>query len=152
MVFLYSFFNLGTRWSWSVNARPRPFYPLGRNGTHCTGGWVGLRVGLDSCGKSRPPPGIDPRIVQSVASHYIDWAISAHIIQPNTNKYSELFQNNYQQDDTYGLSFISGLVVLHSTCFELQGAHHQEFTFLRYRQPLEYCVIFSYVFCSRLEQ
>jgi len=40
-----------------------------------------------------------------------------------------LFQNNYQQDDTYGLSFISGLVVLHSTCFELQGAHHQEFTF-----------------------
>jgi len=40
-----------------------------------------------------------------------------------------LFQNNYQQDDTYGLSFISGLVVIHSTCFELQGAHHQEFTF-----------------------
>jgi len=52
------------------------------------------------------------------------------------------FQNNYQLDDTYGLSFISGLVVLHSTCFELQGAHHQEFTFLLYRQPLAYCVIF----------
>ena len=51
-------------------------------------------------------------------------------------------QNNYQQDDTYGLSFISGLVVLHSTCFELQGAHHQEFTFLLYRQSLAYCVIF----------
>ena len=41
----------------------------------------------------------------------------------------QLFQNNYQQDDTFGLSFISGLVVLHSTCFELQGAHHQEFHF-----------------------
>jgi len=40
-----------------------------------------------------------------------------------------LFQNNYQQDDTFGLSFISGLVVLRSTCFELQGAHHQEFHF-----------------------
>jgi len=40
-----------------------------------------------------------------------------------------LFQNNYQQDDTCRLSFISGLVVLHSTCFELQGAHHQEFHF-----------------------
>ena len=51
-------------------------------------------------------------------------------------------QNNYQHDDTYGLSFISGLVVLHSTYFELQGAHHQEFTFLLYRQPLAYCVIF----------
>ena len=35
-----------------------------------------------------------------------------------------------------------GLVVLHSTCFELQGAHHQEFTLLLYRQPLAYCVIF----------
>ena len=53
-----------------------------------------------------------------------------------------LFQNNYQQDDTCRLSFISGLVVLHSTCFELQGAHHQEFHFLLYRQPLAYCVIF----------
>jgi len=50
-------------------------------------------------------------------------------------------QNNYQQDDTYGLSFILGLVFLHSTCFELQGAHHQEFTFLLYRQPLAYCVL-----------
>jgi len=30
-----------------------------------------------------------------------------------------LFQNNYQHDDTYGLSFISGVVVIHSTCFEL---------------------------------
>jgi hypothetical protein len=29
--------------------------PLGkRPGTHCTGGWVGLRVSLDRCGKSRP--------------------------------------------------------------------------------------------------
>jgi len=39
-----------------------------------------------------------------------------------------MFQNNYQPD-TFGLSFISGLVVLHSTCFELQGAHNQEFHF-----------------------
>ena len=40
----------------------------------------------------------------------------------------QLFQNNYQQDDTFGLSFLLGLVVLHSTCFELQGAHHQEYS------------------------
>jgi len=40
-----------------------------------------------------------------------------------------MFQNKHQQDDTYGLSFISRLVVLYSTCFKLQGAHHQEFTF-----------------------
>jgi len=40
-----------------------------------------------------------------------------------------LFQNKHLQGDTFGLSFISRLVVLHSTCFELQGAHHQEFHF-----------------------
>ena len=25
-----------------------------RPGTHCIGGWVGPRAGLDGCGKSRP--------------------------------------------------------------------------------------------------
>ena len=45
---LYSFFNLGNRWGgWS---KPRP----GRF-THCIVGWVGPRVDLDGCGKSRPP-------------------------------------------------------------------------------------------------
>ena len=38
---------------WVVNATPRPLYPRERPGTHCTGGYVGPRVGLDGCGKSR---------------------------------------------------------------------------------------------------
>ena len=29
--------------------------PGKRPGTHCIGGWVGPRAGLDGCGKSRPP-------------------------------------------------------------------------------------------------
>jgi len=33
---------------------PAAPYPRERPGTHCTGGWVDLRAGLDSCGKSRP--------------------------------------------------------------------------------------------------
>ena len=33
---------------------PAALYPWERTGTHCTGGWVGPRVGLDRCGKSRP--------------------------------------------------------------------------------------------------
>jgi len=33
---------------------PAAPYPRERSGTHCTGGWVGLRAGLDRCGKSRP--------------------------------------------------------------------------------------------------
>ena len=46
--------------------------PGKRPGTHCIGGWVGPRAGLDGCGKSRPPPGFDPWTVQSVASRYTD--------------------------------------------------------------------------------
>ena len=48
------FFNLGAKWGWVVNATPRPLYPRDRPGTHCIGGWVGPRAGLDGCGKSRP--------------------------------------------------------------------------------------------------
>jgi hypothetical protein len=43
-----------------------------RPGTHCIGGWVGSRVGLDGCGKSPPTPVFDPRTVQPVASRYTD--------------------------------------------------------------------------------
>ena len=43
---------------WMFNATPQPLYPWERPGTHCIGGWVGPRAGLDGCGKSRPPTGI----------------------------------------------------------------------------------------------
>ena len=33
---------------------PAALCPLEGPGTHCTGGWVGPRAGLDCCGKSRP--------------------------------------------------------------------------------------------------
>ena len=61
-----------------VDATPRPLYPRERPGTHCIGGWLGPRAGLDRCGKSRPLPGFDPRTVQPVASRYTDWDIPAH--------------------------------------------------------------------------
>jgi hypothetical protein len=35
--------NLGTRWKWVVNIKPRPSYP----GTHWIGGFVSPRAGLD---------------------------------------------------------------------------------------------------------
>ena len=38
---------------WVVNATSRPLYPRERSRTHCIRGWVGLRVGLDGCGKCR---------------------------------------------------------------------------------------------------
>ena len=43
-----------------------------RPGTHCVGGWVGPRAGLDVCEKSRPPLGFDPRTVQPMASLYTE--------------------------------------------------------------------------------
>jgi hypothetical protein len=50
------FRNFGTR-RWSVvRFTPRPIYPRKRPGTHCTGGWVGPRAGLDVCEKSAAPP------------------------------------------------------------------------------------------------
>ena len=63
---------------WVVNATPQPLYPRERPSTYCIGDWVGPRAGLDRCGKSRPPPGLDPQTIQPIASHYTDWAIPAH--------------------------------------------------------------------------
>ena len=34
---------------WVVNAMYRPLYSRERRGTHCIGGRVGPRVGLDGC-------------------------------------------------------------------------------------------------------
>jgi hypothetical protein len=48
-------------------------------GTHCTGGWVGLRAGLDTEARVKilcPWRGSNPDrpVVQSVVRHYTDWA------------------------------------------------------------------------------
>ena len=51
---LYSFFNLGARLGWVVNAATQTLYPRERPDTHCVGCWVGPRAGLNGCGKSRP--------------------------------------------------------------------------------------------------
>jgi hypothetical protein len=45
--------DLGARRGWVVSTTPRPLYPRERPGTHCTGGWVGPRAGLDVWEKSR---------------------------------------------------------------------------------------------------
>ena len=39
---------------WVINATTWPLYPRKRPVTHCIGGWVGPRAGLDWCGKSHP--------------------------------------------------------------------------------------------------
>jgi hypothetical protein len=69
---LYTFSIKGVRGQRQV---PAALYPRERPRTHCTWGWVGTRVGLDRCGKSRLPPEFDPRTIQSVASCFMDYAI-----------------------------------------------------------------------------
>jgi hypothetical protein len=64
---------------------PRPRFTPGERtpGTHCTGGWVGPRAGLDAGAKRKilcPCRGsnLDRPIVQSVVRHYTAWATAAH--------------------------------------------------------------------------
>jgi hypothetical protein len=60
---------------WSAS-RPGRALPRGKNpGTHCTGGWVGPRAGLDTeargkilCPRRGPNP--DRPVVQPVVRHY----------------------------------------------------------------------------------
>ena len=55
-VYLYSYFNLGIIWGW-LSPLPRRFTPPPRGkrpGTHCTGGGVGPRAGLEGLRKLSP--------------------------------------------------------------------------------------------------
>ena len=49
---------------------PAALRPGKRPRTHCAGGWMGRKAGLEGCGNSRPPPGFDPPTVRPVASPY----------------------------------------------------------------------------------
>ena len=51
----YSFFNLGARWGWVLNATPRPLHPREIPGTHCIGSRVGRKIWVR---KISPPTGI----------------------------------------------------------------------------------------------
>jgi hypothetical protein len=54
---------------------PNTLPPGNTRGTRCTGACVGRRTGAHGCGKSRPPLGLDPRIIQSIARRYNDYAL-----------------------------------------------------------------------------
>jgi hypothetical protein len=56
-VLLYSSMTAALEGGTGQQHSPAAFYPRERPDTHCTGGWVGPRAGLDKCGKS-PPTGI----------------------------------------------------------------------------------------------
>jgi hypothetical protein len=53
--------------------------PPERPGTHCTGGWVGPRAGLDGYRKFRSPSGFDLLTVRPVGSRYAYYAIPVYM-------------------------------------------------------------------------
>ena len=74
---------------------------------------MGPTAGLDGCGKSRPPPGFDPRTVQSVASRYTDWAIpAAHdIFNLCYNSHYAVFSGNHSIEDSWSISIFIDMAV-----------------------------------------
>jgi hypothetical protein len=70
---------------WVVSITPLPRFTPGERtpGTHCTGGWVGPRAGLDTDARGKtlcPRRGsnLDRPVVQPVVRHYTAWANLAH--------------------------------------------------------------------------
>jgi hypothetical protein len=77
-VWLLLVLDHGTRWRWVVSVTPRPSFIPGERtpGTHCTGGWVGFRAGLDTEARGKilclcRGSNLDR---PALARHYTDWA------------------------------------------------------------------------------
>jgi hypothetical protein len=72
---------------WVVSVMPRPRFSPGERtpGTHCTGGWVGPRAGLDTEARGKilcPCRGsnTDRLVIQPVVRYYTAWANRDHSV------------------------------------------------------------------------
>ena len=75
---------------------PSALYPRERPGTHCTGGWVGPRAGLDMCGKSLlSPNGIRSPDRQARSESLYRLSYLAHKGVRSKNKYLKLELTDY---------------------------------------------------------
>jgi hypothetical protein len=75
----YSFSTSALDGVWVVSVTPRPRFVPGERtpGTHCTGGWVGLRAGLDREVRGNvllPLPGIEPQSPGRPALYWLSYA------------------------------------------------------------------------------
>jgi hypothetical protein len=75
--------DLDTSWRWVVSFTLLPLYPRERaHGTHCIGGWVDVRAGLDDVENRKflTLPGLELRPLGRPSSRYTDYAIPTPII------------------------------------------------------------------------
>jgi hypothetical protein len=73
----YSFFNLNAGWGGWLMPRPGCFTPGKEARYQLFRGLGGLQDRSERVRKVSPPPGFDPRTVQTVTSCSTDWAIPA---------------------------------------------------------------------------
>ena len=103
-MYLYSFFNLGTRGcGWSAQC-PGKFIPVKGRRYPFSGGWVGRRAGLRGSGKFCLPPGFDPRTVQPPSESLYRLSFPANCKKGDKNKRRlqcfSLFHNLFCQHRT----------------------------------------------------
>ena len=137
---------------WVVNATPRPLYPLERPGTHCTGGCVGPRAGLNGCRKSCPPTGIRSRTLQTVASRYTDYDTRPLCVfrsfQISRTILNEGITMCLQFNERYTVHVCTVFFILkQGYMFQLKGSHFQALTTFRYQMlcPLWDPIVFTIV-------
>ena len=68
---LYSFFNIGAKWGWAVNATPRPLNPQEKDAVLQEAEWAAAPVLTGR--KILTLTEIHPRNLQPVTSRYISW-------------------------------------------------------------------------------
>jgi hypothetical protein len=85
-ILLLLIYDLGTRWRWVISVTSRQRFIPGEMtpGTHCTGGLVGPRAGLDTEARGKilclcRGSNLVRSVVQPVARYYTDWATPDHV-------------------------------------------------------------------------
>ena len=97
---LYSFFNLGAKLGWVVNATPRSFTP--RQATRYPAGWA---LGpVRTCARNVDPRGFDPRSVQPIGSRYTNcaqrWISAFKVYTEKTEHYHVCVGFEYLKQNT----------------------------------------------------
>jgi len=95
---------------------PAEPYPQERPGTHFTGGWVGLRAGLDECGKSPSHQDSIPGPSSPIVSRFTDYAtLPTHLITNGHNSTGLAERlHNYSAEDSRQIN--EGYKIMVATC------------------------------------